>query len=240
VIVSMPLDLTPIWISLKTASAATALTLVLGLAAARWRAGRSSSAGEWIDALLLLPLVLPPTVVGFVLLERFGRNGPLGRLLWRFGATLVFSWPATVIASAVVAFPLMYLTARGALEQIDLRILEAARTLGATEWEVFRGVALPLAWPGILAGMVLSFARALGEFGATLMLAGNIPGRTQTIPVAIYFAIEAGDTRAALGWTAVVLAISLAALAAIGTWTRYQRTYLVRGAARTHESSDGA
>jgi molybdate transport system permease protein len=225
----MSFDLTPIWISLRTAATATMLTLVLGLTAARWRAGRSSRIGELIDALLLLPLVLPPTVVGFFLLELFGRTGPVGRLLWRLGVTIVFSWPATVIAATVVAFPLMYLTARGALEQIEPRLLEAARTLGATEWEVFRRVALPLAWPGILAGTVLSFARALGEFGATLMLAGNIPGRTQTIPVAIFFAIEAGDVRQALGWTLVVLMISLAALAAVGAWTRYQRAYLVRG-----------
>ena len=123
----------------------------------------------------------------------------------------------------------MYLTARGALEQIDPAMLEAARTLGASEWEVFVGVALPLVWPGVLAGTVLSFARALGEFGATLMLAGNIPGRTETIPVAIFFAIEAGDTRQALGWALVVLAISLLVLAAMGAWTRYQRAYLVRG-----------
>ena len=126
-----------------------------------------------------------------------GRNGPLGKLLLHFGATVVFSWPATVIAATVVAFPLMYLTARAALEQVDPHFLQAARTLGASEWRVFREVALPLAWPGVLAGTILSFARALGEFGATLMLAGNIPGKTATIPIAIYFAVEADDIQRA-------------------------------------------
>jgi len=228
----MPFDFSPLWISLETALTATALTVVLGLAAAGWRAGRRSRLWEVFDGVLLLPLVLPPTVVGFFLLVLFGRTGPLGRLLWRAGITLVFSWPATVIAATVVAFPLMYLTARGSFELIDPSMLEAARTLGSSEWEVFMYVTLPLAWPGILAGAVLSFARALGEFGATLMLAGNIPGRTETIPVAIFFAIEAGDTRQALGWAGVVLLISIGVLLALGAWTRYQRAYLVRGPAR--------
>ena len=228
----MPFDFSPLWISLETALTATALTVVLGLAAAGWRSGRRSRVWELFDGALLLPLVLPPTVVGFFLLVMFGRTGPIGRLLWHLGMTVVFSWPATVIAATVVAFPLMYLTTRGALDLIDSSMLEAARTLGASEWEVFLSITLPLAWPGILAGAVLSFARALGEFGATLMLAGNIPGRTETIPIAIFFAIEAGDMRQALGWTAVVLVISIAVLAALGAWTRYQRAYLVRGPAR--------
>ncbi len=225
-------DATPVWISLKTSLAATGLTLLLGVAAARWREGHQSRWWDLLDGVFLLPLVLPPTVVGFFLLELFGRNGPLGRLLLRIGAVVVFSWPATVIAATTVAFPLMYLTARGALEQIEPNLLQAARTLGASEWRVFWRVAVPLAWPGILAGTVLSFARALGEFGATLMLAGNIPGRTQTIPVAIFFAIEAGETERALAWVLIVMVISLAVLFALSAWTRYQRAYFVRGAAR--------
>jgi molybdate transport system permease protein len=225
----MTFDLSPLWISLKTSFTATLLVLVLGVAAAAWRAGRRSRWWDLLDGIALLPLVLPPTVVGFFLLVLFGRNGPLGRLLLRAGMTVVFSWPATVIAASVVAFPLMYLTVRGAFEQLDPSMLEAARTLGASEWEVFATVALPLIWPGVLAGTVLSFARALGEFGATLMLAGNIPGRTETIPVAIFFAIEAGDNREALGWAALVLAISLVVLAAMGAFTRYQSAYLMRG-----------
>jgi len=225
----MNMDLSPLWISLKTALSATAVTFVLGVLAAGWRSGRSSRLWELFDGLVLLPLVLPPTVVGFVLLSLFGRTGPLGQILWRAGTILVFSWSATVIAATVVAFPLMYLTARGAFEQIDPGLFDAARTLGATEWEILVGVAIPLAWPGILAGVALAFARAMGEFGATLMFAGNIPGRTETMPVAIYFAIAAGDTRQALLWSGIVLVISLGVLAAMDGWTRYQRRYLARG-----------
>jgi len=173
-----------------------------------------------VDGICLLPLVLPPTVVGFFLLLLFGRNGPLGKLLLRIGAPVVFSWPATVIAATVVAFPLMYLTARAALEQVDSRFLEAARTLGASEWRVFSAIALPLAWPGVLAGTILSFARALGEFGATLMLAGDIPGKTATIPIAIYFAVEENDVRTALAWCLVDVMISLALLTSLYYWTR--------------------
>jgi molybdate transport system permease protein len=139
------------------------------------------------------------------------------------GVMVVFSWPATVIAASVVAFPLMYLTARAALEQVEPRLLQAARTLGATEWRVFREVALPLAWPGILAGTILAFARSLGEFGATLMLAGNIPGRTATIPIAIYFAVEDNDVRNAFFWCGVDVCISLILLAALYYWTHAQR-----------------
>ena len=216
----MAIDWSPVWISLATSLTATAITMVAGLAAAAWRERRTGAAVALIDGIFLLPLVLPPTVVGFFLLLLFGRHGPLGKLLLRFGATVVFSWPATVIAAAVVSFPLMYLTARAALEQVDSHFLQAARTLGASEWRVFREVALPLAWPGILAGTILSFARALGEFGATLMLAGNIPGKTATIPIAIYFAVEADDIRRAMAWCAVDLAISLVLLGALYHWTR--------------------
>jgi len=224
-------DTAPLWISLKTSLVATALVLVTGLAAAQWRVRRRSRAWEVLDGLALLPLVLPPTVIGYILLLLFGREGPLGRLLLRAGVLIVFSWPATVIAAAVVAFPLMYLTARAAFEQLEPALLQAARTLGANEWQVFRRVALPLAWPGLAAGAVLAFARALGEFGATLMLAGNIPGRTQTIPVAIFFAIESGDNMRALAWVLIVVAISFAVLAAFGVWTRRQRAFLSRSLA---------
>jgi len=185
-----------------------------------------------VDGVFLLPLVLPPTVVGFFLLLLLGRNGPIGRLLLQFGATIVFSWPATVIAAAVVAFPLMYLTGRAALEQVDLQYLQAARTLGASEWRVFREVELPLAWPGVVAGTILSFARALGEFGATLMVAGNIPGRTATIPIAIYFAVEADDIGRALAWCAVDVIISLALLGGLYYWTHGQSLGRARWARR--------
>jgi molybdate transport system permease protein len=217
------MDWSPLLISLATSLAATAITLLAGLAAAAWRQNRAGAGAALIDGILILPLVLPPTVVGFLLLLLFGRNGPLGKLLLQFGATVVFSWPATVIAASVVAFPLMYITARAALEQVDPHLLQAARTLGASEARIFREVALPLAWPGVLAGTILSFARALGEFGATLMLAGNIPGKTETIPIAIYFAVEANEIQSAMAWCAVDVSISIVLLGGLYYWTHAQR-----------------
>jgi molybdate transport system permease protein len=226
------MDWSPLWISVATSFTATIITLATGLTAAAWREGRKGPLMAVIDGVFLLPLVLPPTVVGFFLLLLFGRNGPLGKLLFRMGTTVVFSWPATVIAASVVAFPLMYLTARAALEQVEPRLLQAARTLGASEWRVFREVSLPLAWPGILAGTILAFARALGEFGATLMIAGNIPGRTATIPIAIYFAVEDNDVSRALFWCAIDAGISLVLLAALYYWTHAQRVSRMRLARR--------
>jgi molybdate transport system permease protein len=219
----MSFDFAPVWISLKTSLSATAIALVLGVAAAEWRERKQRAFGSLLDALCLLPLILPPTVVGFFLLLLFGRDGPLGRLLLRFGAVVVFSWPATVIAAAVVSFPLVYITARGAFAQLDPGLAGAARTLGASEWRVFRRVTLPLAAPGIFAGATLAFARALGEFGATVMLAGDIPGRTETLPLAIYFDIAAGQMRQAFGDVMIVLIVSLAVLLALGVWARAER-----------------
>jgi molybdate transport system permease protein len=207
--------MSPFWISLETAAAATVLAFVLGIAAAwpmsRWR----GPARAVVDGILILPLVLPPTVVGYFLLLAFGRQSPVGRILEQAGLTLVFSWPATVVAAAVVAFPLMYRTALGAFEQVSPNLLGAARTLGASEWRTFHAIVLPLARPGVLAGTVLAFARALGEFGATLMFAGNIPGRTQTMPVAIFFAAEGGDFQTALQWVALTGTLSLASIVAL-------------------------
>lgn len=171
-----------------------------------------------IDGLFILPLVLPPTVVGFILLLLLGKRGPLGELLGVFGLSIVFSWPATVVTAVVMAFPLMYMAARGAFELVDINIENAARTLGASEWRIFWSVTMPLAWPGVVSGAVLALARSLGEFGATLMLAGNIPGKTSTIPVAIYFAIESGHTQQAIVLGAIVLVIAFASLAAIAYW----------------------
>jgi molybdate transport system permease protein len=205
----------PFWISLKTALAATVLTFVLGLTAAHALARTRSRARGLIDGLLTLPLVLPPTVVGFFLLLIFGRHSAVGRALEAIGLTIVFSWPAAVLAATVVAFPLMYRTALGAFEQVSPDLIGAARTLGAGEWRIFTRVLIPLARPGIIAGTVLAFARALGEFGATLMIAGNIPGRTQTMPIAIFFAAEAGDLHRALLWVAATAALSLASIAAL-------------------------
>ena len=206
----LPVDLSPLVISLATTCSATAVTFFLGLMAARAMYGLRGSLRAWIDGILTLPLVLPPTVVGFSLLLFFGRRGPVGQLLQQIGVSIVFSWPATVIAATVVSFPLMYRTSLGALEQVNPTLLEAARTLGASEWRLFRRVLLPLAAPGVSQELCLAFARALGEFGATLMLAGNIPGRTQTMPIAIFSAAEGGDMRVAFIWVAVIVVLSLA------------------------------
>jgi molybdate transport system permease protein len=227
-------DWSPLWISLATSIVATVLTLVAGVAAAAWRERRRGPLAVLVDSLFLLPLVLPPTVVGFLLLVIFGRRSPIGELLARLDTSVVFSWPATVIAAATVSFPLVYLTARAALEQVDPALGESARTLGASEWRVLREVMLPLAWPGVLAGTILAFARALGEFGATLMIAGDIPGRTETIPLAIYFAVESGDMQRAWMWCAVDVAISLVLLGGLYYWTHAQRVASGRGTRRAN------
>ncbi|HSW58512.1 MAG TPA: molybdate ABC transporter permease subunit [Dehalococcoidales bacterium] len=210
--------LSPLWISLRTVLVATAITFFLGIAAARWMALYSGKFKNLIDGFLILPMVLPPTVVGLGLLLMFGKHGPIGQLLSLIDVTVIFSWPATVIAAVVMSFPLMYMTSRGAFEQVDSHVENAARTLGASEWRVFWSVTLPLAWPGVAAATVLSLARCLGEFGATLMLAGNIPGKTTTIPVAIYFSIQAGDMNQALILVGIVLVIAFGSLAAIAYW----------------------
>jgi len=209
-----------------TVFTATTITFFLGIAAARWMARYTGKLRSFIDGILILPLVLPPTAVGLGLLLLFGKHGPMGQLLLMFGTTVVFSWPATVITAIVVAFPLMYMNARGAFEQVETNLEDAARTLGASEWRIFWSVTLPLAWPGVAAGIILSFARALGEFGATLMLAGNIPGKTTTIPVAIYFAVQDGDMNQALILVLFVLMISFASLAALACLKG--RTYKAR------------
>ncbi len=203
-------DLTPVWISLKTAITATIITFFLGVKIAWWMLGCKSKFKGIIESILTAPLVLPPTVVGFLLLLLFGKNGFIGQLLANlFGFTVIFSWYATVIASTVVAFPLMYKTALGAFQQIDTNLLACARTLGAGEWVIFWRIMLPLARHGLIAGTLLSFARALGEFGATLMLAGSIPNKTETIPIAIFFASEGGDMDKAMLLVIIMLAISL-------------------------------
>lgn len=219
---TLPIDPSPLWISLATTCVATAATFLLGMTAARLMYGVRGSLRAWIDGFLTLPLVLPPTVVGFFLLLLLGRRSLIGHALERIGIIIVFSWPATVIAATVVAFPLMYRTTLGAFEQVNPNLLDAARTLGASERMVFRRVLLPLAAPGVLAGTVLAFARALGEFGATLMLAGNIPGRTQTMPIAIFSAAEGGDMRVAFLWVSLIVVLSLAIIRLLN-WQRKTR-----------------
>ncbi len=212
-------NLIPIWISLKTATTATIIPFFLGIIAAWWMLHYQGKSKGLIEGLLTAPLVLPPTVVGFLLLLLFGRNGFLGQILDYFGVTVIFSWYATVIASTVVSLPLMYKTALGAFKQIDFNLLACARTLGASEWTIFWRIILPLAKPGLIAGTLLAFARALGEFGATLMLAGSIPGRTETIQIAIFFAAEGGEMDRALLLVIIMLAISLGVIMAINYWT---------------------
>lgn len=184
---------TPLLLSLKVAGWATALNLVLGVGAAYALARMRSRVRDVIDSVLTLPLVLPPTVLGYYLLVLLGRRGPIGGWLDGLGIQLVFTWQGAVIASTVVAFPLVMKSARAAFEGVDHQLENAARVLGLPEAAVFFRVTLPLAARGIAAGVLLAFARALGEFGATLMIAGNLPGRTQTLSVAIYEAVQAGD-----------------------------------------------
>jgi molybdate transport system permease protein len=214
----MPSDFSPLWISLKTALLATCFTFFVGIAAAYWMLGYRGKWKSLIEGIFVLPLILPPTVVGFLLLLLFGNNGPIGKLLLPLNFSIVFSWYGAIIAATVVSFPLMYKTALGAFEQIDANLLRVARTLGASEWIIFWRITLPLALPGILAGTTLAFARGLGEFGATLMIAGNIPGQTQTIPMAIYFAVEAGAMNEAWVWAIVIMAISLSGIVAVNFW----------------------
>ena len=220
-------DLAPLWLSLQVAAAATAVIVALGLPTA-WALARTRFPGKGLVAgLLILPLVLPPTVLGYVLLLLLGRRTWIGGWLDQaLGIVLVFHWSGAVLASSVAAFPLFLLPARGAFEAVDPALEDVARLLGRRELSVFRAVTLPLAWRGLAAGVVLAFARALGDFGATMMVAGNIPGLTQTASLAIYDAVQAGDSARA-GW--LTLWISLLSISAL--WL-VQRTLPARGLAR--------
>ncbi len=213
------MDVSPLLLSLKVAFLSTIFTFVLGILAARLTVTMRKGKG-FVDGLFTLPLVLPPTMVGFFLLVIFGKNGLLGGFLKAVGVSVVFTWVGAVIASTVVAFPLMYRTARGAFEQLDENLLHAGRTLGMTEPALFLRVILPNSIPSIMAGAVLAFARALGEFGATIMLAGNIPGRTQTVSVAIYTAVQAGNWELAYKWMLIIFTISFITIIAMNAWTR--------------------
>lgn len=209
--------LTTLLLSLKIAATATLLNTVLAVAAgfalARWRfVGRNV-----LDTLLTLPMVLPPTVLGYYLLVAFGRNSAFGMWLKdAFDINLIFTWQGAVIAAAAVTFPLVLKPARAAFEAVDAQLEQAARVSGLSEAAVFFRVSLPLAWRGVLAGILLAFARALGEFGATLMIAGSIPGQTQTLSIAIYEAVQAGDDATANGLVVLVSAVCIVVLLAAG------------------------
>lgn len=205
------IDWSPLWISLHTAAATITIVFFFGVIIAWWvERLQSQSLKIFADAVITLPMVLPPTVAGFFLLYFFGNNRFLGQLIYQLtGIKIAFSWLATVLAAAVISLPLMYRSARGALSQVDKGMLEAARSLGMTEWRIFWRIHLPNALPGIIAGGLLAFARGLGEFGATAMIAGNIAGRTRTLPLAVYSAVAAGDWDAAGWYVAVIVGICL-------------------------------
>lgn len=204
------MDYSPILISLKTASLSIGITFFLGLAAGKMVYGmKNDKIKIIIDGIFTLPMVLPPTVAGFFLLYLFGIKRPIGEfLLTNFAFKIAFSWWATVLAAVVISFPLMYRSARGALEQVDINLVYAGRTLGMSEWKIFTKVILPNAMPGILSGAILSFARGLGEFGATAMIAGNIAGKTRTLPMAVYSAVAAGDMDLAYVYVMILVIIS--------------------------------
>jgi molybdate transport system permease protein len=209
----MPIDWFPLWLSLRVALLATVLAAAAGIPAAYLLANREFKGRETLDAALTLPLVLPPTVLGYYLLVLLGRESWLGRI-WEgiFGEPLVFTWKAAVVAAVLHSAPLLVKSTRAALESVDHAYERAARTLGAPEWKVFWRVTLPLARRPVMAAAALAFARSLGDFGVTIMVAGNIPGRTQTVAVAIYDAVEGGNGEAARWLVIVVSAVALALL----------------------------
>ncbi|CCO09212.1 molybdate ABC transporter permease subunit [Desulforamulus hydrothermalis] len=217
-------DWSPVFISLRTAVISVIAVIILGLPLARLMSRREFPGKDLLESAITLPMVLPPSVIGYGLLMLIGKNGLLGQILANLGITIIFTWWAAALASTVVAFPLMYQSAKAAFKSVDENYEKAARTLGAGEVRIFLTVTLPLAWPGILAGVVLSFARALGEFGATLMVAGNIPGQTSTIPVAIFFAVDAGDNAAAQTLVAIVTVFSFLVIFWVNRWAK-RRNY---------------
>lgn len=218
-------DYSPLWVTLKTTGTAIVFIFVLGLLAAYFSLRIPKRAQDIADAIFTIPMVLPPTVCGFLLLLLLGKNTALGQWFIDIGFPLIFSWPATVIAAVVVAFPLMYRNARGAFEGLDPNMLDAARTLGWSNAKIFFKLMLPLSWSSIAAGTVLSFARALGEFGATLFLAGNYVGITRTIPIAIYFEWMSGNIDVALFWTVIIIIFSFIVILFINLWGRRTTKY---------------
>ncbi|MGG7144583.1 molybdate ABC transporter permease subunit [Clostridium nigeriense] len=222
------MDISPIIISLKTATISMIFTFLLGVFIAKFIVNiRYEKVKMILDGILTLPLVLPPTVMGFFLLIVFGVNRPIGKMLLDFlGVKIVFSWSATVIASIVISFPLMYRSARGAFEQVDKNLIMAARTLGMSERKIFWSIIMPMALPGVAAGGILAFARGLGEFGATAMIAGNIANKTRTLPLAIYSEVSAGNMDIALNYVLIVTLISFVVVVLTNYFTIKERKYL--------------
>ncbi|WP_456276091.1 molybdate ABC transporter permease subunit [Bacillus sp. AK128] len=206
----------PIKLSIQVAILASLIVLFLGISIGKWMARKKFKGKMIIETILLLPLVLPPSVVGFILLILLGANSPVGIWFeWLFNQPIVFTWWAAVIASTVVAFPLMYQAVKTGFEEVDGNIEDAARVDGASERDVLFKITIPLARRAIISGGILSFARALGEFGATLMIAGNIPGKTQTMPTAIYIAMDMGNERLAWAWVLIMIFLSFIMLAVV-------------------------
>lgn len=222
------MNISPIIISLKTAVISMIFTFIFGIFIAKFVVNLKYEKVKMIlDGVLTLPLVLPPTVIGFFLLIIFGVNRPIGKFLLEFmGIKIVFSWWATVLASVVISFPLMYRSARGAFEQIDENLILAGRTLGMSERKIFWQVIMPMALPGVASGGILAFARGLGEFGATAMIAGNIANKTRTLPLAIYSEVAAGNMESALNYVLIVTIISFIIIILTNYFTIKERKYL--------------
>ncbi|CAM4301546.1 molybdate ABC transporter permease subunit [Paenibacillus alkaliterrae] len=211
----------PIRLSLQITFLSSVLTAVIGIAVAWWMSRKKFSGKLILETIFMLPMVLPPTVIGFLLLVILGRKSAVGRFFeWLFTAPIIFTWWAAVIASIVVAFPLVYQTMRVGFDSVDRDFEEAARSIGANEWQLFRFITFPLVSRSVLSAYILGFARGLGEFGATLMIAGNIPGKTQTIPTAIYVAVDAGNLTMAWAWTVCTIVISFFMLLLTGKLKR--------------------
>ncbi|GLC81175.1 molybdate ABC transporter permease subunit [Lacrimispora brassicae] len=210
------IDWSPLFISLKTGILATVLTFFLGIGAARMIMKVNNTAKSIIDGILTLPLVLPPTVAGFFLLLIFSLRRPFGKFLFEeFNIKMVQTWPGCVVAAFVIAFPLMYRNARAAFEQVDVNMIHAGRTLGLSERKIFWKIIVPIAAPGLASGTVLAFARAIGEYGATAMLAGNILGKTRTVSVAIASEVASGNWDKAGFWVCVIVILSFFIVAVI-------------------------
>ena len=213
--------LNPLILSLKISLISTTIVLIIGVALARFFTTHSFKGKSFLEVLIILPMVLPPSVIGYGLLIIMGKRSIIGKILYNlFGVSIIFTWEAACIAAIIVSLPLMYQSCKSAFINIDEVYEKAAKTLGADKKTVFWKIAIPLAWPGIASGVALSFARALGEFGATLMVAGNIPGKTQTIPLALYFSVESGDMRTANILMGIVVVFSFVLIYGLNLWLK--------------------
>jgi molybdate transport system permease protein len=216
------MDLFPVWLSLRVSVIATAFALLVGVPVAWTLAKKQFPGHDLVEAVVILPLVLPPTVLGYYLLIVIGSRGPVGRLLDALGIELAFTWRAAVLAATVGSLPLLIKAAQAGFELVDRQLEQAARTLGRREWSIFWAITLPLAWRSILAGTVLAFCRALGDFGMTLMLAGSIPGKTQTLSLAIYDNVQANQMREANALAMIAIGLVVVLMFGLGRLVRFR------------------